>query len=565
MSNIFNLQKYSDLLQHFILNIRKSDILDSAETQNLLKDLCELLGIGRITMHKTAYAYNTHDLHGKMDAVYFDSVNADTSRDYTFIDDNKKVVKVEYHFFQIQGDDDWDEDTKQRINTLAELIFTSSSFSLLSHYVSFTDSHDLRFKNMNNLSCIYAYLEMLIAKKIIGNFGVAFFNVHNFTDINKAYGQPKGTEILEEYLNKAKSLVQEGKSEEKKGEVAAAGGDYGVIIFHKDEYSQILDFLKKTEIKVTRDNGTVEICSISSHAGINLNLGNFTNSFELMDTLSLVINIAHKSNGNPIVYYDEKLHSDVEKEREIERKFLNGIENLEFEVYYQPKIDLHNNKLKGAEALVRWRQGETLVFPDNFIPILEKNKSIRYLDLYMLNHVCRHISGWLAEGKEPVQISVNLSRVSLSMPNIVSIITSIIDDYRIPRSLIQIELTESASAASDEELRRIVRSFSTEEISTAMDDFGTGYSSLSLIKELPWDMLKIDKSLLDGAQESDSNDQRMFKSIISMANDLGLECIVEGVETQDDISLLKESNCWLAQGYFFSKTIPKTEFDKLLS
>ncbi|MEE1181666.1 MAG: EAL domain-containing protein, partial [Treponema sp.] len=227
-------------------------------------------------------------------------------------------------------------------------------------------------------------------------------------------------------------------------------------------------------------------------------------------------------------------------------------------------VNPHNYKLKGAEALVRWNHEDAIILPDEFIPVLENNLSIRDLDFYMLNHVCMDIKNWLSAGKDVPKVSVNLSRATLKVMNLVKVITSTIDNYGIPRSLIEIELTESASDASNEDLRPLVTELNREGITTAVDDFGTGFSSLILIKELPWDVLKIDKSLLKGAHKDGSRDQLMFKSIISMAQTLGLECIVEGVETKDDVRILKESGCYNAQGFYFSKPLPKEDFEKLL-
>ena len=206
-----------------------------------------------------------------------------------------------------------------------------------------------------------------------------------------------------------------------------------------------------------------------------------------------------------------------------------------------------------------------MIFPDDFIPILEQNQQIKYLDIYMLNHVCKDIKEWLRQGKEVPQISINLSRASLGIPDLAGFISNTINTYEIPRQLIQIELTESAKDASNEELRPLVEGLNMQGIGTAVDDFGTGYSSLSLIQELPWDVIKIDKHLLRVAQKTGSREQKMFKAIISMANLIGLEPIVEGVESREDIKLLKESGCFLAQGFYFSKPIPKDDFTKLLN
>ncbi|MCQ2586325.1 MAG: EAL domain-containing protein [Treponema sp.] len=431
----------------------------------------------------------------------------------------------------------------------------------LIQYIQYSDHHDARFTNVFNLHYTHHVLQTFIDEKKINEYGIAFFNIQNFSQINHDYGQTKGSKLLEDYIHKIEEKL---KLDGHNGLAAMSDGNSGVIVFPKNDISKVIQILSGEEFQIENKDGKTDNITLSSQAGINTSLENYTESYQIIDSVLMTLNIARKTAGVKIVYYDETLKNKIDQERQIEGWFMDALKNEEFKVYYQPKVDLHNYKLKGAEALVRWFHEDQMVFPDNFIPILEKNFSIKYLDMYMLNHVCASVERWISEGKEPVQISVNLSRASLVMRNIVSVITSTIDKYKIPRSLIQIELTESASGTSNEELKPVVMELNREGISTAMDDFGTGYSSLSLIKELPWNMLKIDKSLLHGAQKEGSVDQKMFKSIISMANDIGLECIVEGVETRDDIRLLKESNCWLAQGYYFSKPITEPEFEKLL-
>lgn len=431
----------------------------------------------------------------------------------------------------------------------------------LIQYIQYSDHHDARFTNVFNIHYLHHVLQRLIEEKKIGDYGIAFFNIQNFSQINRDYGQTKGSKLLEDYIRRIENLLSSG---EHSGLAAMSDGNSGAILFPKGDVSKIIQILSAEEFQIENKDGKIENVTLSAHAGINTSLEGFTESYQIVDSVLMALNICRKTAGVRTVYYDDTLKNKIEQERQVESWFMDALKNEEFQVYYQPKVDLHHYKLKGAEALVRWFHEGQMVFPDNFVPVLERNFTIKYLDMYMLNHVCSSIARWISEGKEPVQISVNLSRASLVMRNIVSVITSTIDKHNIPRSLIQIELTESASGTSNEELKPVVMELNREGISTAMDDFGTGYSSLSLIKELPWNMLKIDKSLLHGAQKEGSVDQKMFKSIITMANDIGLECIVEGVETRDDIRLLKESNCWLAQGYYFSKPITEPEFEKLL-
>lgn len=248
----------------------------------------------------------------------------------------------------------------------------------------------------------------------------------------------------------------------------------------------------------------------------------------------------------------------------VEALYRTSFDNNEFYVYYQPKINLKNYSLAGAEALVRWNHEGDLVIPDKFIPVLEENGAIKDLDYLMLKKVCDDVKLWLERGKKVPQISVNLSRTNLVDNEIAKKIISVIDEAQIGRKYIQIELTESAGGANPESLKNFVWSLHEAGISTAVDDFGTGFSSLSLIRELPWDALKIDRSLLEGAQIAGSREQLVYKSIISLAHGLGLECITEGVETKEQVSLLKESECYLAQGFFFDRPLPAVEFEKRL-
>ena len=200
--------------------------------------------------------------------------------------------------------------------------------------------------------------------------------------------------------------------------------------------------------------------------------------------------------------------------------------------------------------------------PGDFIPVLEGSKAICTLDFYMLEHVCRDIRRWLDEGREVVKVSVNLSRLHLGDTDLLESILSIIDKYSVPHHYIEIELTETTTDVDYKELKKIVYGLREQDISTSVDDFGVGYSSLNLIREMPWSVLKIDKSFLPTHEENqDLSKVKMLRHIITMSQDLGLECIVEGVETAEQVKLLKDCKCFLAQGYYFDRPLPVKEFE----
>lgn len=266
---------------------------------------------------------------------------------------------------------------------------------------------------------------------------------------------------------------------------------------------------------------------------------------------------------NSYIFWDEDMLQKHEETKKIEQQFRKAIANEEFLVYYQPKVGLKKYRMAGAEALCRWNNDGNIMPPIRFIPILEQSQAICDLDFYMLEHVCRDIQRWMKEGKEVVKTSVNFSRRHMGSERLAERILEVIDKYNVPHEYIEIELTETTTDVEFRDLKIVVDSLQLQGVSTAVDDFGVGYSSLNLIRELPWDVLKIDKSFLPKSDDS-SEKNLMFKYLIAMAQNLGLECIVEGVETLEQVRMLKENNCYMAQGFYFDKPLPVEEFETRL-
>jgi len=183
----------------------------------------------------------------------------------------------------------------------------------------------------------------------------------------------------------------------------------------------------------------------------------------------------------------------------------------------------------------------------------------------MLRKVCSDLRRWIDNDIPPVRISVNLSRMHLKNPMLVSQICSIVDEFSIPHDLIELELTETINPVEFKELQKAINGLRNNGFATSVDDFGTGYSSLNLIKEIPWNVLKLDKSLLPACgSENVWQDRILFKYIVAMAKEMGLECVAEGVETMEQLQLLSENNCEMAQGFFFDKPMNVGDFEDKL-
>ena len=251
---------------------------------------------------------------------------------------------------------------------------------------------------------------------------------------------------------------------------------------------------------------------------------------------------------------------------EVRAVYRDALRDEEFLVYYQPKVELTSYRLTGAEALCRWSHGGELIAPYLFIPVLEEDDSICALDFYMLEHTCRDIRAFMDDGLSPVCVSVNLSRRHLDNPRLLEDIIEVIDRNGIPHEYMEIELTETTTDADFGDLRPLLDGLREAGVRTAVDDFGVGYSSMNLLRELPWSTLKIDKNFMPTGERGPEYNKNieMLKALISMSNAMGIECLSEGVETAEQIAILKKYGCLIAQGFFFDRPLPREEFIRRL-
>ncbi len=416
---------------------------------------------------------------------------------------------------------------------------------------------DGRF-DLPNEAALYKAAEQIVTSKRGPEFGCIAFNIRDFKKINKIVGPYAANDILDAFLT---GLVHRLGPED---QLFTGGQDDGYIICRTEQIDMFLDYLHCTT--VTYNSEKPETMEIRCAVGCNRCIGDIQIHFMIMDTVSVPLKLArqNRSRAQWCVFWDDNLSQKSSEEAWITGIIPKALQNNEFQVYYQPKVNLKNYVLAGAEALCRWPHEGKMIYPDQFIPLMEKSGTIGELDFYMLDHACADIARWLAEGLTPVQISVNLSRVNMESESLLDRIIHTVDRHDIPHTYIQIELTETATDVGFQELKDLMEGLRDAGFSTAIDDFGTGYSSMSLIKNLPWNVIKIDKSLLHEHTDPKQDKHLMFKAIAHMVQTLGLEAVVEGVETIEDINLMKENDCALAQGYFFDKPLPLADFEKRL-
>lgn len=269
-----------------------------------------------------------------------------------------------------------------------------------------------------------------------------------------------------------------------------------------------------------------------------------------------------KNSISTIAFYSEDDLSKELERRELETELHKALEEKELLVYFQPKYNILKEKIDGAEALVRWCHPQKgMMSPGSFVPLCEENGFICKVDFYVFEEVCRQMREWKNQGKQLIKISVNFSRLHLYDPEFVDKLMEIAEAYGIAPAMLEIELTESAAYHEMDTLLAVMHKIKSAGFCLSMDDFGSGYSSLNLLRKMPVDVLKLDKEFLDDCAGDDSSrEKRIIAHVISMAKDLEITVLAEGVETARQKDFLKEYHCDLIQGYYYAKPMPTQQF-----
>jgi len=262
-------------------------------------------------------------------------------------------------------------------------------------------------------------------------------------------------------------------------------------------------------------------------------------------------------------FYDEIDYDTIVENKKLENGFEKALADKKFEVWYQPKFNSHTGKIVGSEALIRWRADDgSLISPGRFIPLFEKNGNIIRLDEYVFREVCRQQKEWQEEGIQILPVSVNISRFSLYYSNVVEKYERIINYYDVDHKYVQIEITESA-IIENTVIVELIQKFHDAGFDILLDDFGSGYSSLASLNQMPFDTIKLDKSLVDYV--GNENGEKLLKFIVQLVQSLGMKITAEGVEYKEQLDFLENLNCDDIQGFYFSKPLMLADFSAKLT
>ncbi|MBG0280026.1 EAL domain-containing protein [Clostridioides difficile] len=417
-------------------------------------------------------------------------------------------------------------------------------------------AYDERVTYIGNQNKFYRECSKYLLDKPSLNYIIVYFDINNFKMINDTFGYEFGDNLL---ITIAKAL----KEELTEGEVyARLSSDYFAIFCdYKNGRNKIIR--KLDNIRSNIESNLSIVFEISLCVGIYFVEEGEVDIQKAVNKANMARSVAKGKNINYAIY-NEDVRNKLSEESMILDDIKIALVKNQFEVYYQPKFSLVTGEMIGSEALIRWNHPEHgFISPAVFIPIAEKSKLILKIGRFVFERVCNDLYEWKKQGKKIVPVSVNLSRVELYQPDIVKFINKTIKMYNLSSDFIEIEITETVAINELNILKNVLNELRTYGFSISMDDFGTGYSSISCLRDMPIDILKLDKSFLGGI-EHDERSRNIAKSIVSLAKSLDLVVIIEGVESKEQAELMKQFGCDLVQGFYFARPMPAKNFLDLL-
>lgn len=391
------------------------------------------------------------------------------------------------------------------------------------------------------------------------NLALLYIDIDRFKNINDTLGYDIGDKLLIEISNKLKHKLQNEKNMVVKG-----SGDEFIILSEFDNKMEVDDLLENV-LKIFKKpimvNGYELFVSVS--IGISI-YSEYCNNIEALINASETAMYRVKSQGRDgYEYFNKNMNVEDMRIRTIENQLRKAIERKEFFLLFQPRIDAISGNIRGVEALIRWSNPKVgIIYPLEFITIAEETGLIVDIGEWVLKESCKQVKKWHKEGYK-INISVNISARQLQTPNFVKVVKNIVDEIDIDPRFLELEITENSIMKNFNMSVEIIKELKNIGVDIAIDDFGTGFSSLSYIKQFEPNTLKIDKSFIKDI-DRDENDISITLAIINMTRSLKIRSVAEGVETIEQLKVLKENNCDEIQGYLFSKPESVEKINELL-
>lgn len=394
-----------------------------------------------------------------------------------------------------------------------------------------------------------------------GKVAFQYIDFDNFKYVNDVFGYDYGDSILKKYVQIMTETLRDGEL------VARNVADRFLVFRHYTSHKELLElqrgvdrrFMEETEL-LPKQHSIRIVCGFCCLEDV----------IEHLDAMALVnrANYAQKTvkngPGDNYAFYNESIREKMIMERRLQERMEKGLANREFIVYMQPKVSPRDGMIRGAEALVRWRMPDGSILPPvQFVPVFEKNKEIGRLDQYVFEEVCRWLHSRMKQNLRILPVSVNVSKVRFYTPDFAKTYIAIKNQYQIPDKILEIEFTETVAFENEAYMMEIVKELHENGFTCSLDDFGTGYSSLGVLKNMFFDVLKLDGSFFRESKDVE-REHEIIRGVISMIKNLGIRAVAEGVEQPEQVEFLQSIGCDLIQGYYYYKPMPLEVFEELL-
>ncbi len=389
-------------------------------------------------------------------------------------------------------------------------------------------------------------------------FVIAKFDIVNFKAINELYDYETGNEVIKVVAKVGESVTSEYFVQSRIGaDEFLIFGDIDLIgklettsEGYEAQFKEQIPFMKNHIFSFRYGRYFIEKGELEADS--------------IVSKVTMAHNFAKEHRECKLWDYDNSFKERAIRAAEISNKMERALEEEQFKVFLQPKYSIANQKINGAEALVRWIEPDgNMIFPDQFLPLFESNGYITTLDKYMFNKACLIINEWISKGLKPVVISVNMSRLNMRNPNLIEELEQIAEKNKTPKEFLEIELTENAFTETSEDIEHFLDDVHNAGFAISIDDFGAGHSSLGMLKNYNVDTLKLDRSFFVNSKEEKKGNV-VIEGIISLAKGLGMKTVAEGIEEQEQVDFLNEIGCESVQGYVYARPMPYEELEAYL-
>jgi len=399
-----------------------------------------------------------------------------------------------------------------------------------------------------------------IARRESSTLAVMFIDLDRFKNVNDSLGHDAGDSLLVTVTSRLKDCMRRSDT------IARLGGDEFVVIL--SDFAAASEVAEVAEKIVAQVMEPMTLKGHEVHVGASIGIALYPQDGEdvtsLMKGADTAMYRAKNAGRSTFRFFDAKVDGEAVERLKLEAALRRAIENREFELFYQPKIQLNGTGLAGAEALIRWNSPERgLVPPDMFIPLAEETGLIIAIGDWVLSEACRQLADWQKRGLPPVRIAVNVSARQFMDERFCDRVAGLLKSFELDPSMLEVELTESTVMADPEKAVLQLQRLREIGLAVSVDDFGTGYSSLSYLKKLPLNTIKIDRSFVRHL-DTESDNAAIVRAILGLGMALGMTAIAEGVETLGEEQHLQDAGCQVAQGFKYSKPIPANYFEEWL-